>query len=419
MKIDHIKSLLIATATGLFISLFHSCSDINEIQQPFLDQAGRIYVGKIDSLQINGGTGRVEIVGSARYARTARTCRVSWGDSSQREFAMSEILDGDSVRILLNDIPEGNYMFSVQTFDEAGNKSIKESGHGISYGEEYRLSCTPKMVVKLETNPSTVLLHWSLIDHAVRMKVEYDAQDGTVKEVAVSPDDILTEIPLSDCKLGGRIISTTYILPEAHALDTIILEPMVQYFPESAEFPVDKTLFRIMNLPTDNTGCTYVHWAGPFPPEYLIDDNTATKFHTGDTFDVPTSNGVPCHVTIDLGVRARLSKYRVFAELADWTPSRIQLWGIDELTPENYTTLSSMDPGWEDEARAKGWTLLSDNRAGGDFTDNTYTIPDDNKITTRYIRIRFMASRSGDTGPNTFVLANELYFWANVIESLE
>ncbi len=413
MKNNKIAIFLSVMIPALCLML--SCSDITETQQKYIGQAGRIYVGKIDSLKVLSGEGRVRILGSSLYARTAQYCIVSWEEDVEKSqrFEIEDILTGSGgISMDLDNIPEGSYYFSVQTFDANGNNSVIETCYGSSYGETLISGLVAKKAIKMDPQPEGLYLTWNKDDYAVSWEVTYESTTGE-KTITVQAGEETTKI--TDWVLGGKMETLTTVLPYEDALDLVQPEAVVQYFPTEAYFGLNKTLILENLLPTDNDGHGFF-WPG-IPA--LFDGSTAPErgYHTWPQNDAP-HQGVPNHFTIDLGVKARVNRMRVVgvSPASDWYPVKIQLWGIETLTPDNYTTLTSKDPGWDAESVSKGWTLL------GEFTsrvahDDTYTIAPENVTNVRYLRIRALQSLK-NTPLDDYTCIGELFFWAEAITPL-
>lgn len=394
----------------LFSGMLLSCSDITDMHREFLDRGETTYAGKVDSIKVRGGLGRVQIEGLSRYAKTAEKCYVSW-DDQMKEFLIDEIIDGEKVKILLPDIKEGAYYFYVQTEDKDGNLSLKEECSGLSYGEEFKLSKIKKIILEQKNEHSGLVLKWNLSEDAEKVDLIYDNNEGG-KTKLVLPGDV-TETKLTDWMLGGEVQAITYSIPEINALDTIALDPFVTHFIESAEFEVDKTNFKSILLPTDIKGNAY---GGK--PEGIWDgikgNGQSNRYHSAD------GEGVPHHLTFDMGVCGHLTGFEIVGRdnYNSWNPKHFQLWGIDSLDGAE-TTLPSSDPGWEAEAQQKGWNLLIDATCNDPVT-NSFKLDKDKVKNVRYIRYRVLEVFGPPvTGSGAYGCVQEMTFWADELISVE
>lgn len=398
--------LICCLTAGLLITL--SCSDITKMHREYLDRGEQIYAGIIDSLIVRGGWEKVQIEGLSHYARSSTKCIINW-DDNQVEYEMKDIDKNGVVQILFDPLPEGTYYFYVETEDEEGNRSLRKECFGSSYGEEYKSSQVKKRISLQKPDPSKMVLSWNESEKAVKVDLIFENNRGGKTELKLPGNVSQTEI--TDWKLGGQIKITTYTMPEENALDTIALDPVVQYFIEEVEYELDKSKFKSVLLPTDITGNGY---GGK--PEGIWDgvkgSGGSNRYHSTD------GDGVPHHLTFDLGVYAGINKIEITGrvDFTGWNPKRLQVWGINSLDGAE-TTLPSNDPGWEDEAISKGWVLIVD-KITHDPIENTYYVkPSIENV--RYIRYRVLevlGYQGESTGPNVQGLIQEMTLWADKIE---
>lgn len=412
-SIKYKLTALLASATTLLVT--GGCSDINEMQQEWLDRGETVYVGKLDSIIVRPGIGRVQIEGDTRYMRSAIRCEVRVNDQLY-EFDTKEIIGEDGIaRMLIDPLEEGSHYFYVTTHDIEGNSSIKTEVFGEVYGDEFRLLQHPKRVQEMIPTLNDMTLTWSSNDKAVKMELEYETDEG-MKHLTLDGDVTSTVIG-SDWKRGGLIRSVTYIKPDDLALDIVDLMPQEQTFPETVEYEVPKTTFAEVTLPTDIDGMGYSGIGAKGMWDGEAGSDPTKRYHSRD------QEGVPHHLTFDMGIYADLSKVKIWgsADNSFWNPKRVQLWGREDLEGAE-TTLPSDDPGWEDEARAKGWKLIID-FTNTDRIVNEHQIVKDAPMRVRYIRYRVLeiVGHPSDptyvtSGKDRYGLCQEISFWANDVD---
>jgi hypothetical protein len=405
MKKRNYFAALLLSAAGLA-----SCSDINEMQQEYLDRGEKIYAGKIDSLVVRGGHYRVEISGLMRYAQTAEKCIIRWETDSLTTDSLIVSLAGltvrDTLKVIVDNLMEGGRLFYVQTYDREGNKSLNESCYGYVYGEQYILSSASKIIVSMRPEPAGIELTWNKSDEAIGVALEYDSNEG-VKTLSL-PGNVDT-LFLTDWKIGGEIRNRTKLLPEAGAIDTLYSEWLTQTFPAHVEYALTKNKITPLNHPFDATTGHGGQRSGVFDDR----NDTDHQFHSGDGVDVPL------HLTFDLGVRTTLTRYEWWARddgYNNWNPLTMQLWGIDDLSGAQIM-IPSKDANWEDEAIALGWTLLTENTiTGNGIYSNSQIIQTQKKI--RYLIVRVTRVFAG-SGGGTYAIIREMNLYANSISPIE
>lgn len=297
---NKISLLLVGLTIGL---VGQSCSDITDMQREFIDRGETIYVGRLDSIRFRGGWHRVQMEGLLRYARSATHCIISWNDQSI-ECMIDEINHNDTAKVLIDNLEEGTYRFFIQTFDDEGNKSVMSECYGYVYGQDYILSQSPKFIEEMVPDPEKMTLKWNLGEDAVKVLFSYENTAGEMVSRILPGDVKTTEV--TDWKEGGKIESITYTLPEDNALDTIPLEPYIQYFPTDVDYELDKSLFKATVLPTDIFGNGYDGriegmWDG------IAGSGSSNRYHSDD------GEGVPHHLTFDMGTYADLTRFTIWA----------------------------------------------------------------------------------------------------------
>lgn len=403
-------------SVALLAVVAFGCDKMTDTQREWIDRGETIYVGRFDSLRVRSGFGRVQIEGDTRYVRTATSCRVRVGEE-EYSYAIADIVGDDGVaRILIEGLEEGSHYFYVTNYDADGGRSLTTEVFGSVYGEQDLLLLRPCRVEAMTPNPDgSIQLGWGEVEGVERIDLEWEAADGSRQSAVIDGWEPTTLLP--SWRKGGTLRATTHIRQAEDDLDALVLDPVEQRFPDEAEFEVQKSRFNLVELPTDTRGNAYAGsscgvrglWDGVWSPY----ENHS--YHTAD------GEGVPHHLTFDMGVRARLSRVWLAGRTdgyVDWNPKRWQLWGRATLEGAE-TTLPSMDPAWEDEAREKGWILLGE-FTSSEFIYNEFQITDA-PADVRYVRFRVTevfggGDHSGATGAGVYGCVAELSLWADAIE---
>ncbi|MDR0844675.1 MAG: DUF4998 domain-containing protein [Tannerella sp.] len=397
-----IKFYNILIITFLYGFLTFSCGDMNDTQSEFLDRAGKVYPGKLASLVVHGGENRVQLTGSLQYAYTAESCMIRWEADSMR-VSLQGYSEDDTLKVNIPNLSEGLHEFSVQTYDKEGNKSLNEVCYGTAYGEVFKHSASAKFITQMTMpDPTGIVLSWSESEDAESVEIEYESVTG-MKTMLLPGNVATTKLP--EWKVGGTIKSRTGVIPEAGAIDTLQTEWLVQPFPTSVEYPLDKSKIIALKLANDAT------------PDF---GGSADNIFNGIFTDRQGANftsgyGIPNHLTFDLGVLTHLTRLELYLCDTDdiWDPRTIQFWGIANFTGAEIT-LPSMDAGWEAEAVAKGWTKLLDTATPADFNILTF----DNETTIRYLIVRVTRVVNG-VGTGVVCKLVEITLYADEITDLE
>lgn len=393
------------------VFMLGSCANMDDTHEEFLDGGERIYVGKADSLAVYGGYERVKIMGLMHYAKTAEKCIIRWTVDGQKDSVIIQSnqwkAHNDTLSVIIEGLPEGTQRFFLQTYDAEGHKSLNIECSGTVYGEGHILTASPKIITRMVPQPDGIFLLWNMSEEAIGVEMKYESNSGE-KTVNVAAKEDTTF--LSDWKLGGFVQTRTILVPEEGAIDTLYTSWTHMQFPEFVEFEVSKAKIKHMGWSNDaHTGYSGTY-AGVFDGVIKAGGN---QFHSG------SGAGVPQHLTFDLGVNANLTRLELYARgdsgdnYYNWNPKKIQIWGIESIDANSQVSVPSSDAGWENEARTKGWVLLS---------ENICTEPISNKLTlanpgrARYIIIRTTEVFGGpSTGSGAYVILREVTLFANSI----
>jgi len=175
------------------------------------------------------------------------------------------------------------------------------------------------------------------------------------------------------------------------------LTEMTLYGQDTKPITLDKSLFTMPLMPSDNPGTSY----GGNPSNYLWDNNgfwsgnDAYGYHSGE-------NAVPGHFTIDLGVTTQVSKcklhFRDPNNYAGNNPTQLEIWG--RATLEGAETLPAFqsigntvlsDPVTTESFENAGWQLLVNQSINGANTQVTeFDIP--LGPTSKYLRLRYTST---------------------------
>lgn len=176
--------------------------------------------------------------------------------------------------------------------------------------------------------------------------------------------------------------------------DSVKFTELTFYGEEIESIELDKSMFILENMPSDNPGTSY----GADPSNYLFDNNT---LYSGDIYGYHSGeNAIPGHFTIDLGASTYLSNTRLDFR-PTWsfngnTPNLIEIWGrLDLLDAETYPEFESSgntvtsDPVSTESFQNAEWILLHSQTIDGQNSSNI-EFDIDNLVKSRFIRVRYV-----------------------------
>ena len=181
--------------------------------------------------------------------------------------------------------------------------------------------------------------------------------------------------------------------------DSAQLTELTFYGENTEPLTLDKSLFNMANMPSDNPGTFY----GANPSSYLWDNS---NFWSGDAYGYHSGeNSVPGHFTLDLGVTTQLTKayfdFRPTWNFAGNNPTELEIWARQDLdsaetlpvfeSSGNNVTSSPVSSAAFENA---GWELIAQQSIDGANTNSTeIQIPVGDMY--RYIRIRYVSTVGG------------------------
>jgi hypothetical protein len=313
----------------------------------------------------------------------------------------------DQIEVVVPDLSEYVYSFTVYARDAKGNRSIPQDVNNVKvYGGFYEAS--------LFNRPYDATLPYEIYDDgAVELnflqpdtinlttQILYTNTAGESEEVILLPDDAIATLP--DYQVGTPVLYRSSYIPVREAIDEF-WTTHYDTFPEITPYNyvlTDKSIWSEHPLAHDvgvyeqQTGI-YRLWDGSNGPQGYPD-----IFHSNG--DSP----LPHHFTFDLGRSYRLSHIEVTGRNCCHNPIDFEVWGINDLN-NAATALPGNDPGWKTEALSRGWKLLKEVHRSDDGSAPYKVAFGSKPPPVKYIRIRVLSVASGDANYSNL---SEITFW--------
>jgi hypothetical protein len=309
-----------------------ACSKMDATYDEFRDTGEMIYVGKVDSVQVQPGNNRVQLYFLLLSDPKISKYKVYW--NNRNDSLINDVLRGsgvDTIRVIVDkNLKEGPNNFEIYTYDKLGHSSMKVEALGNVYAGIYQEEIDPRALkpVELTDDGTKVRLTWfSALPGEVRTEITYTDEDDVIRTVVLTPGQSTIEIP--DYKEGGVLSYKTLYLPEPNAIDTFQVAGAGLNMP-MFERKLDKSLFREKVLPTDVP--SGFGWVMP----RLWDNNIQLSFATQG------GSGVNRWFTFDLGSTQTLSKYRIWQTqdrmYKDENSKQWEIWGSNDPAADGSTT---------------------------------------------------------------------------------
>lgn len=404
-----IKNYPIICFLFLFFSMsFFACSKMNGTYEKFLKSGVIIYPGKADSLTAHSGNGRIELLWMLSDPKVTE-CRVYWNQGNDSlNVPIKKVSGIDTIKVIINNLKEGTYSFTVYSYDNKGHTSVGSEAIGTVYGEQYSNVLVNRFIKNMKVVNGQLVIAWSIPDDGtIGEEISYKDKEGKSRKMFVPVTD---SAKIKNMKPGDSFQYRTLYLPDSTAIDTFYTgSKSIMVAAKLFEVKLDKSLFKAVHLPTD----TYKPHSSANPMDKIWDGILNTNSHS---FLTDPGTGFPQWFTFDLGAKVKLTRMKIYQRGLAATRlyhggnvKKFEIWGSNDPNP---------DGSWG------SWTLLlkgeSKKPSGsppGELTqeDIYYALAGEEYIfrdsipAVRYIR--FKTLENWDTRNRTYTNIGELTFW--------
>jgi hypothetical protein len=201
---------------------FVSCSKWDDYKK-YTSNGETSYTGRLDSAKIFSGRLRVKLRGILPADPAIATCKVTW--NSGMDSMIFTVAKGPGSEVFERIIPvdEGIKNFVIQTFDAAGNPSVKSTASGTSYGPRYESGLTSRPILTRDLTPNgDAVITWDNFDTTTGVKgtfATYTTTSGSTETVFTSKEQSTTTLP--NYMLGSKFSYRTAFVPDSTCIDTL------------------------------------------------------------------------------------------------------------------------------------------------------------------------------------------------------
>jgi hypothetical protein len=396
------KNIFQLSSALLLTVILFCCKKSDTDFRDFLQDQEIIYPGTPVASNYRPGNKRIMLLWKPSPDPSITKYVVYWNNKADSVVIPST--GTDTVKVLIPNLDEYVYAFTIHSYDAAGNRSIPlVINNAKVYGPLYNgglLNRAYDATTPYVVNPNgSVQLNFNTPDTInITTSVRYTNLAGNIVELQLAPGN--NSILLPDYKTGTIVRYRSSYIPVLNAIDTFYVTAYSD-FPRIYKYvEANKSLFQEYPLPNDvgiYSSDTRVSklWDGSVGPQ-----GYPNIFHSDGSY-------LPHVMTFDMGqLYTNLGQIEETGRNCCNNPTKFEIGGIADIT-NAATTLRADDPGWKAEAIAKGWTLLKEiNRTDDGQATLKYDLVD-NPPPVRYIRIRVINTATGSTYSNF----SEVTFW--------
>ncbi|MDP4209253.1 MAG: DUF4998 domain-containing protein [Bacteroidota bacterium] len=401
------KTIYKASFLSLLILAMLSCNKYDTDYKSFFGGHEIIYPGPAVDVTFRPGNLRTALLWHPSPDPSVKKYVVYWNNKADSVTVnATSHSPADTMKVIIPNLKEYIYSFTINSYDSAGNKSIPKDINNVKvYGPVYQVGLLNRPYNAdnpyLVNDDGSVNLNFNTPDTInISTAIRYTNNAGNTATIQLAPT-VSTAI-LPDYKAGTTVSYNSSYIPVKNAIDTFKVSKYDD-FPRIYKYiQCDKSLFAEMSLPND---LGRLGWDSNERELRLWDESVGPQsypwvFHSD-------GSQLPGVITFDMGkVYSNLARIEETGRDCCNNPDDFEVWGTADIT-NAITTLPSYDPGWPAEAAAKGWTLLKEVVRTDDGKAPFKVDLNGNLPPVRYIRLRFKHTVTG----SNYVNLSEVTFW--------
>jgi hypothetical protein len=202
----------------LLIPLFlitQSCSEMNDLHFPYLNEGETVYAAKIDSAHLYSGDERVKI-DMFLWSQNVETLRIFWNHHSD---SMDININGFTGKqeCIIDNLNEGSHIFNIYCIDKHDNSSLPFELVGNVYGDIFKQQLVNRNVLSWSLAGNELSLTWSgAVSFGIANELIFKNLENQMDTIIVSMQENNTVISNFKSDFKYR----TLFLPEETAIDT-------------------------------------------------------------------------------------------------------------------------------------------------------------------------------------------------------
>lgn len=399
----------ISFCLGLLMIALFSCSKMDTSFKSFFNGHEIVYPGLVTNTSYGAGNLRTALYWHPSTDPSITKYAIYWNNKADSMIVNATTHNlSDTVKVIIPNLLEYVYSFTVYSVDGSGNRSIPLSINNVRvYGPVYQSrllnrAYDPVTPYVINANGSVTLnfITPDTVTINVSTDIKYTNTSGVIVDKPLASS--VNSITLSDYKAGTAIQYRSSYIPVKTAIDVFNVTQYDTYPQVFSLVQCDKSIFAKVKLSND---------MNPYEGDTDIDrlwDGSVGPQGFPNIFHSDGAHSLPQVLTFDMGkIYTNLAQVEETGRNCCHNPNDYEIWGIASLTGAT-TNLQPNDSGWPAEAVSKGWTLLQEVLRSDDGQAPLKSALIANPPPVRYIRIRVKHNSDNEGSYTNF---SEVTLW--------
>jgi len=244
-----------------------SCKKMEDSYKQFVTPGGMVYPDKATSPFAYVGKNRIKISWLRGVDPTVDKARIFW-DNYADSIEVSIPPTGDTISVIIDNLPEKSYTFYIKTYDSRQNVSVPVELLSAVYGRNYQSSLLDRPIVSAMSDADDLTIRWGgadITNGAFATEVEYTDLEGSLKTQVFSTGDVSSTIHAR--MPGSHFQYRTLFLPDLLSIDTFYTE----YVAGSPVF-LEKSDWSVIDFSNEDDAS---------PVSWMIDGDPTSRWRTG------------------------------------------------------------------------------------------------------------------------------------------
>ena len=208
--------------------MYYSCSDMNDLHNPYLERGETVYAAKVDSVEVRPGNMRLTLNVFMKAQRVTHGL-VYWNNKQDSLMFDFDVEIGKPKELLLSNMDEKSHIFTFITFDKDNNKSLPFEVVGNVYGPDYEGALLNRVIDRISEEDAGMVIYWKDGGESLGVRLTYTNNENIEKIIDILPTDETTLI--ADAVQGTDFTYITFYKPEENSMDIFESKEKTQNFP--------------------------------------------------------------------------------------------------------------------------------------------------------------------------------------------